>query len=52
MNEERILYIMWKANKLGAEGIEVIGYTTPDSASSNDQVCLIVQYPAQNLKEV
>ena len=34
-----------KANKLGAGGIQVIGYIEPRSAADNDNIILITQIP-------
>jgi len=34
-----------RANKLGAKGIEVVGYTEPYSASQDLRIMLIVKLP-------
>jgi len=43
--DDRIYNAIVKANKLGAKGIQVIGYIEPRSAADNNNLILITQIP-------
>lgn len=44
--EDKILNAIKKANKLGAQGLQVIGYREPESASANPDLILETQIPS------
>jgi len=47
--EEIILDAIKRANKLGAKGIEVIGYVEPQSAGDDYNYTLVTRVPDENL---
>ena len=47
--EEIILDAIKRANKLGAKGIEVIGYVEPQSAGDDYNYTLVTSVPDENL---
>lgn len=44
-NQEAILDAIKRANKLGAEGIQVVGYTEPNVPTQDNRFILAVRYP-------
>lgn len=45
MSGDRVLDAIKKANKLGARGLQVVGYREPESASSSPDLILETQIP-------
>jgi len=47
MNTKMILDVMQRANKLGAQNIEVTGYAEPQLATQDPTIILIVRAPEE-----